>query len=94
MKYLPSLFLLSEAGLSFYQYFAPRSYFGPSVLDIIIGTVFAILSFATYKNSQNRFIQWAAIIISLLFGPGGFIGFGGLFALALTISFVVLSKKA
>jgi len=47
-----------------------------------------------YKNVKNKIVQWAAIIISLLFGPGGFIGFGGLFALALAASFMLLPKKA
>lgn len=94
MQYAPAFFLIAEAGLSFYKYFAPRSYFGPSVLDLVLGAIFVLLSFAVYKNVKNRVLQWATIIISLIFGPGGFIGFGGLFALALAVSFVVLSKKA
>jgi hypothetical protein len=94
MQYIPVFFLIAEAALSFYKYLAPSGYFGPSVLDLILGVIFVILAFAAYKNAKNKLLQWAAIIISLLLGPGGFIGFGGLFALLLAFSFVVLSKKA
>ena len=94
MRYIPILLLIAESGLSFYTYFSPRNYYGTSVFHLILGAIFVLLAFAMYKNVKNKIVQWAAIIISLLFGPGGFIGFGGLFALALAASFMLLPKKA
>lgn len=94
MLYIPVILLLSEAALFFYKYFVPNSFRWPSKLDLIYGAIFLVLAFAVHKNTKKKVIQWVAIIASLILGPGGFIGFGGIFAIALAVSFVVLSKKA
>ncbi len=94
MQYIPSALLLIESILSFYKYFSPKSLFGPSFLDLIFGVIFIFFAYIIFKNPKNRAWQWAVIIISLLLGPGGFIGFGGLIALGLAISFILISKQS
>jgi len=94
VRYFPTFILIVESVLSFYKYFYPRSFFGPNILDIILGLVFLVLAFFVYKNNQNRVSQWVVIILSLFLGPGGFIGFGAIAALLLAISFIVVSKKS
>jgi len=93
VRYIPSVILIIESILSFYKYFSPRSYFGPNVADLIFGLVFVILAFVMNRKSNSRVLQWLVVFISLLFGPGGPIGFGGLLALVLAASFILLSKN-
>lgn len=94
MKYFPTFIVVGEALLSFYKYLEPRGFFGPSVLDIILGFVFLTMAYVVYKKPQNRILQWAVILLSLLLGPGGFIGLGGLSALLLAIYFMLLARKS
>lgn len=66
---------------------------GPSFFDLILGAVFLVLGIISFKKYQNRLFQWVVIIFSMIMGPGGFIGIGGLSALLLAIYFIFLSKN-
>lgn len=95
MNYIPSIILFIESVLSFYTFLAPRGFSGPNPSSLILGFVFLITAVVGLnKKYQNRLFQWVVILFSLIMGPGGFIGYGGLSALLLAIFFAVTSKKS
>lgn len=95
LKLIPIFLLSIEGVLSFYKYVRPVGLFGPNILDIIIGFIFISLAvlYFYFEGVKLRVLQWMIILFSLIFGPGGFIGLGGVFALLLAIAFTFTSKK-
>ncbi len=90
MNYIAPLVLLIEALMSIF----PHGIFRAGLYNLIFFSTFFILAVTVFKKAHNKIIQWLAIIISLLFGAGGFLGYGGLFAIALAIIFFIQSRKA
>lgn len=94
MNYIPSAVLFIESVLSIYLFLVPRVFSDSSPLSIILGLIFLIAAvIGLNKKYQNRLFQWVTIIFSLIMGPGGFIGVGGISALVLAVVYIILSKK-
>lgn len=89
MNYIAPLVLLIEALMSIF----PHGIFKAGSLNLIFFTTFLILAVTVFKKPHNKIIQWIAIIISLIFGAGGFLGYGGIFAIVLAIIFFIQSRK-
>jgi hypothetical protein len=93
MNYISASLLFIESALYFYMFLFPRGYLGQNPLELILGFIFLVLGVVGIKKYQNRLFKWFVILFSLLLGPGGFIGIGGLCALLLAIYFIILSKN-
>lgn len=94
MNYTIAAILAIEGVLFIYGYFNVRSISGSSVLDLVLAAVFLALGFFALKKFQNRIFQWITIIMSLIMGPGGYIGIGGLAALLLAVFYMLSSGRS
>ena len=94
MNIIPSVILFAESALTLYIFIFPSSYSEKSYVTLILCLILLILGVVGLKKHQNRLFQWLSIIFSVILGPGGFIGAGGISGLLLAITFIVLSKKS
>lgn len=86
MKYLPAGILAFEGLASFYKYFFGLAYFR-SWADLVYGVLFLFLAYWASSHRADKYFPWLAVLLSFLLGPGGFLGLGGLCAIALAIAF-------
>src|SRR3989344_6937648 len=93
LRILTSLLLIIQGILPIYGIFFTFSVYKNIPVLAIEGAIFFILAFFSYIKFHNRFVQWIAIIYSLIKGFGGFLGFGWIFAIILAVLYIIGRKK-
>ena len=93
LRILTSLLLIIQGILPIYGIFFTFSIYKNIPVLSIEGAIFFILAFFSYIKFHNRFVQWIAIIYSLIKGFGGFLGFGWIFAIILAVLYILGGKK-
>lgn len=89
MNFIAPLVLIIEALMNIF----PHGIFSDGLYNLIFFATFVILAVVVFKKPHNKIIQWLAILISLIFGAGGFLGYGGIFAIVLGIIFYIQSRR-
>lgn len=92
-KIATALLLAIEGILPIYGIFFTVSIYKNVPILAIEGAIFFVLAFFSYRNFHSRWVQWIAIVYSLIKGLGGFLGLGWVFALVLAILYIIGGKK-
>jgi len=92
-KSLIAIILISHSLLQIYGIFFAYSISKSVPFLIINAIVFFILAALAYTKFHNRVVQWIVFLATMLYGFGGFIGLGWLFALIIGILYIVGGEK-